>query len=66
MVIVFSTKPSILAGGVVAGPLEKRSIFSSYFDDVVDDERWQQQTNEKGHMQMIKQACDLMKKNINL
>lgn len=66
MVIVFSTKPSILAGGVVAGPLEKRSIFSSYFDEVVDDERWQQQTNEKGHMQMIKQACDLLMKKANI
>ena len=26
MVIVFQSKPSLLAGGVVAGPLENRSV----------------------------------------
>ena len=41
MVIVFQTKPSILAGGVVAGPLEKRSTFKQYFDAIYEDERWQ-------------------------
>lgn len=66
MVIVFQHKPSILAGGVVAGPLERRSIFSSHFDAIYDDERWQEQTNEKGHMQMIKASCDLVMKKANI
>ncbi|GLC87724.1 stage V sporulation protein AD [Lysinibacillus piscis] len=57
MVIIFPSKPSVLAGGVAAGPLEKRSIFSSYFDVLYDDERWQMKTNEQGHRQMVQEAC---------
>lgn len=66
MVIVFQQKPALLAGGVVVGPLERRSIFTSNFDAISDDERWQESTNEKGQMQMIKAACDIImqKKNI--
>ena len=66
MVIVFQQKPSLLAGGVVVGPLERRSTFSSNFDTISDDERWQESTNEKGQMHMIKAACDVLmqKKNI--
>ena len=61
MVIVFQSKPS-LAGGVVAGPLENRSIFSQYFDSVYDDERWQMKTNEQGHRKMIEEACEFAMK----
>lgn len=57
MVIVFESKPSILACGTVAGPLEKKSVFYSYFDSVVDDERWNKKTNEQGHAVMIQEAC---------
>lgn len=66
MVIVFQHKPSLLAGGVVAGPLERRSTFSPDFDEIYDDERWQEQTNEKGHMQMIKTACNVLMKKANI
>lgn len=66
MVIIFSNKPSIIASGVVAGPLEQRSTFSNYFDTIFDDERWQEDTNEKGHMQMIKAACDEVMKKANI
>lgn len=66
MVILFQNKPSILAGSVVAGPLEKRSTFSQYFDEIYDDERWEEQTNEKGHMQMIKAACEMLMQKANV
>ncbi|MFJ7950878.1 stage V sporulation protein AD [Lysinibacillus sp. NPDC096418] len=62
MVIVFQTKPSIIAGGVVAGPLEKRSTFSQYFDAIYDDERWQMKTNEQGNRKMIQEACEIVMK----
>ncbi len=62
MVIVFQSKPSFLAGGVVAGPLEKRSVFSQYFDTIYDDERWKMETNEQGHRKMIQEACEILMK----
>lgn len=62
MVIVFQTKPSILAGGVVTGPLEKRSTFSQYFDAINEDERWEMKTNEQGHRKMIQHACEIAMK----
>lgn len=62
MVIVFQSKPSIIAGGVVAGPLEKRSVFSQYFDTNYDDERWQMKTNEQGHRKMVQEACEFAMK----
>lgn len=66
MVIVFQSKPSLLAGGVVAGPLENRSIFSQYFDSVYDDERWDMKTNEQGHRKMIEEACEFAMKKIGI
>ena len=62
MVIIFPSKPSVLAGGVVAGPLEERSTFKQYFDTVYDDERWQMETNEQGHRKMIEEACEIAMK----
>ncbi|MFJ7668064.1 stage V sporulation protein AD [Lysinibacillus sp. NPDC097195] len=62
MVIIFPSKPSLLAGGVVAGPLEDRSTFKQYFDTVYDDERWQMETNEQGHRKMIEEACEIAMK----
>lgn len=62
MVIIFPSKPSLLAGGVVAGPLEERSTFKQYFDTVYDDERWQMETNEQGHRKMIEEACEIIMK----
>jgi len=62
VVIIFPSKPSVLAGGVVAGPLEERSTFKQYFDTVYDDERWQMETNEQGHRKMIEEACEIAMK----
>lgn len=62
MVIIFPSKPSVLAGGVVAGPLEERSTFKQYFDTVYEDERWQMETNEQGHRKMIEEACEIAMK----
>ena len=56
MVIVFKRKPSIIAGSAIAGPLERRSVFQSYFDELVDDERLQQKTNEQGQSALIEKA----------
>lgn len=60
MVIVFKSKPSILASGTVAGPLEKQSVYFSYFDSISDDERWQQASNEQGQTKMIQEACEII------
>ena len=56
MVIVFKHKPSIICSSAVAGPLEKRSVFQSYFDEVVADERFLKKTNEQGQAVLITQA----------
>lgn len=66
MVILFPSKPSILACGAVAGPLERKSVFYSYFDSVVEDERWNQKTNEQGHSMMIQEACEIVTKKANI
>lgn len=66
MVIVFQTKPSILATGAVVGPLEKRSVFTSYFDKVLDDERVAKKTNERGNAKLIMEACDIVMKKANV
>lgn len=66
MVIIFQHKPSILASAVSVGPLEKQSTFSPDFDVIYDDERWQEQTNEKGHMEMIKSTVELVMQKANI
>ncbi|NLY79431.1 MAG: stage V sporulation protein AD [Lysinibacillus sp.] len=66
MVIVFQSKPSIIASAAVAGPLERKSVFYSYFDSVVDDERWNQKTNEQGNAKMIQEACQIIMKKAGL
>lgn len=66
MVIVFHSKPSLLAAAVVVGPLEKRSVFHTYFDKVLDDERLHKMTNEQGNAALISEACQLILKKSNL
>lgn len=66
MVILFQSKPSILACGAVAGPLEKKSVFYSYFDSVVEDERWNQKTNEQGNAMMIQEAVNIVMEKANI
>lgn len=56
MVIVFKTKPSIITGSAVAGPLERKSVFQSYFDETSQDERFGQKTNEQGQSALIDRA----------
>lgn len=62
MVIVFKQKPTILACAAVTGPLEKRSVFASYFDVMLDDERVKQQTNEQGQMELVHETCKVLLK----
>ena len=66
MVIIFQSKPSILSSAAVVGPLEQRSVFQSYFDKVLDDERMNQTTNEQGNAMLISEACQLILKKSNL
>ncbi|MEK4228508.1 stage V sporulation protein AD [Solibacillus sp. FSL H8-0538] len=66
MVIIFKTKPSLLATSAVVGPLEKRSVFRSYFDTIFEDERMQANTNEKGNAAMISEACAVVMKKANI
>ena len=58
-VLYFPSKPAIIASGVVAGPVEKQSVFAADFDMLYDDERADEDTNEKGHQQMAEQACQI-------
>ena len=62
MVIIFEKKPAILACAAVTGPLEKRSVFKSYFDNILEDERFQENTNGKGQMVLIQEACQILLK----
>lgn len=66
MVIVFQSKPVIVSSAVVVGPLEKRSVFQTYFDKISDDERLQKTTNEQGNAMLISEACHLILKKSNL
>lgn len=66
MVIVFQSKPSILSSGVVVGPLEKRSVFQTYFDKISTDERLQEASNEKGNAMLISEACQIILKKSNI
>lgn len=66
MVIVFQSKPSILSSGVVVGPLEKRSVFQTYFDKISTDERLQKDSNEKGNALLISEACQIILNKSNL
>lgn len=51
---------------MVVGPLEKRSVFQSYFDKISTDERLQKASNEKGNAMLISEACQLILKKSNL
>lgn len=66
MVIVFQTKPSILTSAAVVGPLEKRSVFKTYFDKIVDDERLSKKTNEQGNATLVYEACQMILKKADL
>jgi len=66
VVIVFQSKPSILSSGVVVGPLEKRSVFQTYFDKISTDERLQKDSNEKGNAVLISDACQIILNKSNL
>ncbi|WP_102694371.1 stage V sporulation protein AD [Rummeliibacillus pycnus] len=58
-VLYFPSKPAIIASGVVAGPVEKQSVFAKDFDMLYDNERADEDTNEKGHQTMAEQACQI-------
>jgi stage V sporulation protein AD len=55
----FPSKPSIVSTAVAVGPLEKESPFHPHFDHVYEDERLGQETNEKGHSQLVEDTCNL-------
>lgn len=55
--LTFKTTPSIVATGVTAGPLEKKSPFADKFDKIYDDERCGMKTNEHAHAKMMEDAC---------
>ena len=55
----FATKPSIVSTAVSVGPLEKQSPFRPHFDHVYEDERFGEDSNEKGHATLIEDTCKL-------
>ncbi|WP_342509018.1 stage V sporulation protein AD [Sporosarcina sp. FSL K6-2383] len=64
--LTFKTTPSIVATGVTAGPLERKSPFVHQFDKVYDDERCGLKTNEHAHAKMIEDACMIALSKIDL
>lgn len=54
--LTFPSLPSIAATGVTAGPLEKKSPFSTHFDKIYEDERCDMKTNEHGHAKLMEDA----------
>lgn len=66
MVIIFASKPSIVATGTMVGPLEKKSVFMSYFDEHATDEFFGEKTNERGQAKMIYNACEIILKKAKL
>src|SRR5690606_35222577 len=55
--LTFQSTPSIVATGVTAGPLEKKSPFHTSFDKIYEDERCGMETNEQGHSKLMEDAC---------
>ena len=60
MVIIFPSKPSIIATSTVVGPTEQKSNFVSYFDTILNDNYAKQKTHEKAQYEMISEACNLI------
>ena len=60
MVIIFPSKPSIIATSTVVGPTERKSNFISYFDVILNDDYANQKTHEKAQHEMISEACNLL------
>ena len=60
MVIIFPSKPSIIATSTVVGPTERKSNFISYFDVILNDDYANQKTHEKAQYEMIREACNLI------
>lgn len=65
-IIHFTQKPAILATAVSAGPLEKKSVFHSFFDIIYEDERFNRETNERGSAHLIDETCRLAIKKAGL
>jgi len=55
--LTFPSTPSIVATGVTAGPIEKKSPFHTGFDKMYEDERCGLDTNEQGHSKLMEDAC---------
>ncbi|MFS0688429.1 stage V sporulation protein AD [Sporosarcina sp. 179-K 8C2 HS] len=55
--LTFPSTPSIVATGVTAGPLEKKSAYKTGFDKIFEDERCGMKTNEQGHAKLMEDAC---------
>lgn len=60
MVIVFRTMPAIVETAVIAGPLEKKSTFHTYFDVFLQHEKGDEKTHEKGQAAYISLACQTL------
>lgn len=59
-ILTFASNPSIVATGVTAGPLEKKSPFAPLFDTIYEDERCELPTNEQAHAKMMEDACRIV------
>ncbi|WP_238473824.1 stage V sporulation protein AD [Paenisporosarcina cavernae] len=55
---IFPSQPKIVSTGTVCGPIEKASPFSVYFDQLSSDELFGEDTNEKAHALLTKQAIE--------
>ncbi|MHA6258469.1 stage V sporulation protein AD [Sporosarcina sp. CAU 1771] len=65
-ILTFTSTPSIVATGVTAGPLEKKSVLAPLFDRIYEDERCDMDTDEKAHAEMLEDACLTVLEKLNL
>jgi len=65
-IVKFQSTPSIVATGVTAGPLERKSAFAQQFDQIYEDERSEVKTNEQGNAKMVEDACRIGLSKLNI
>lgn len=58
--------PSIISSGSIVGPKEGQGPLAGYFDNILDDERWGENSWEKAEAKMIKESTLLAIKKSNV
>lgn len=64
--IRFESQPKIISSAAIVGPKEGEGPLGDYFDEVLSDSYYQQQTWEKAERKMTKQTVDLLLQKVKL